>query len=406
MDFGELRSALHATPSKEAWQRICEHFERLETEQAIEQALAYALPHLENHWDSTLRTLPMAWLHALLPGPHKFHWQNPHADVKPSPHPHVARFAPLVAILSKGDLQPGFHYGAWSKLLDAASFTSLKHLDLPSAYLDKSDLETITRVINHTPTLCHINLASTFLSYHSGQDAIRDFTKQLSPQPGQVRSLVLARNDIDSPSLIPLLKQIDLTGLTQLDLSHNKLGDVFIEYLVASSLGQRLKHLDISHNTFSPSALEALAARGVLPNLRTLSVRGVKLSLDAQARLEESGVQVLRQDPNLAIELHVTERGGYERAIRVDGPKGSIGRVRGNDLVLPKGNVSKRHVYFRRDGDEIIVEDSKSTGGTYLNGRKINGPTIMRPGDKLYVGDFIIQMRVPDPKTMHEEPWA
>src|SRR5687768_9659885 len=60
--------------------------------------------------------------------------------------------------------------------------------------------------------------------------------------------------------------------------------------------------------------------------------------------------------------------------------------------MLPKGNVSKRHARLLfRDG-RFIVTDLKSTNGTYVNGRKIAQATIVREGDKIYIGDFVLRI--------------
>src|SRR5213078_1618871 len=90
------------------------------------------------------------------------------------------------------------------------------------------------------------------------------------------------------------------------------------------------------------------------------------------------------------IKLTITEKGGEPKALSFDKDEISIGRVAGNDIVLPKGNVSKRHSKIvSRDG-AIQVTDLKSTNGTYVNGRKIGDPVAVTPSDKIYVGDFMI----------------
>jgi pilus assembly protein CpaF len=70
----------------------------------------------------------------------------------------------------------------------------------------------------------------------------------------------------------------------------------------------------------------------------------------------------------------------------------TIGRVPGNDVVLPKGNVSKRHSRIVLKDNRFIVVDLKSTNGTYVNGRKITSPLVVKEGDKIYVGDFILTL--------------
>jgi pilus assembly protein CpaF len=63
--------------------------------------------------------------------------------------------------------------------------------------------------------------------------------------------------------------------------------------------------------------------------------------------------------------------------------------------MLPKGNVSKRHArLLYRDG-RFIVTDLNSTNGTYVNRRRITQATIVREGDRIYVGDFVLRIELP-----------
>src|SRR5580704_7248777 len=88
----------------------------------------------------------------------------------------------------------------------------------------------------------------------------------------------------------------------------------------------------------------------------------------------------------------ISEKGGAERREGFDKNEINVGRVQGNDLMLPKGNVSKHHArLLYRDG-RFIVTDLKSTNGTYVNGRKIAQATIVREGDKIYIGDFVLRL--------------
>src|ERR1700677_3680047 len=91
----------------------------------------------------------------------------------------------------------------------------------------------------------------------------------------------------------------------------------------------------------------------------------------------------------------ISEKGGAERREPFDKNEINVGRVQGNDLMLPKGNVSKHHARLLfRDG-RFIVTDLKSTNGTYVNGRKISQATIVREGDKIYIGDFVMRLETP-----------
>ena len=84
--------------------------------------------------------------------------------------------------------------------------------------------------------------------------------------------------------------------------------------------------------------------------------------------------------------------GGYEaEQVCFSKTELTIGRIRGNEIVNPKGNNSKRHVKVQLKEGKIIVADLKSTNGTYVNGQKISSSTIMQPQDLLFVSDFAFQ---------------
>jgi pilus assembly protein CpaF len=90
------------------------------------------------------------------------------------------------------------------------------------------------------------------------------------------------------------------------------------------------------------------------------------------------------------IKLTITEKGGEPKALSFDKDDVSIGRVSGNDIVLPKGNVSKRHSRLSLRNGQIEIADLKSTNGTYVNGRKIADPMLLTGTDRVFVGDFLI----------------
>lgn len=99
------------------------------------------------------------------------------------------------------------------------------------------------------------------------------------------------------------------------------------------------------------------------------------------------------QAPVFAVVVH--EKGGAERRETFETAELTVGRVQGNELMLPKGNVSKRHArLLYRDG-RFIVTDLNSTNGTYVNRRRITQATIVREGDRIYVGDFVLRIELP-----------
>jgi pilus assembly protein CpaF len=90
--------------------------------------------------------------------------------------------------------------------------------------------------------------------------------------------------------------------------------------------------------------------------------------------------------------LTITEKGGKPDRKKFDQPEITIGRVAGNDIVLAKGNISKRHSRIVLRDAKFIIVDLKSTNGTYVNGRRISAPQVLKSPDKVYIGDYTIQV--------------
>ena len=90
----------------------------------------------------------------------------------------------------------------------------------------------------------------------------------------------------------------------------------------------------------------------------------------------------------------IQEKGGEQRRMVFNKPEVTIGRVQGNDIVLPKGNVSKRHARIVLKDGKFIIVDLKSTNGTYVNGRKITSPLVVKDSDKIYIGDFVLRIPI------------
>jgi hypothetical protein len=64
----------------------------------------------------------------------------------------------------------------------------------------------------------------------------------------------------------------------------------------------------------------------------------------------------------------------------------ALGRL-GGDLSL-----SRRHARFiRTESGHVLVEDLRSTNGTYVNGLRIAGPVLLNEGDTIIVGDTYLQ---------------
>ena len=99
----------------------------------------------------------------------------------------------------------------------------------------------------------------------------------------------------------------------------------------------------------------------------------------------------------LAYTIVITEKGGTPRSEEFEANELTIGRVNGNHIVLPKGNISKKHSRIVKKDGKFIIVDLKSTNGTYVNGNRIATPVVLKDTDKVYIGDFILQILEADP---------
>ncbi len=72
-----------------------------------------------------------------------------------------------------------------------------------------------------------------------------------------------------------------------------------------------------------------------------------------------------------------------------------IGRSRGCDIVVEDPGVSRRHAEIRPAEDGWMIRDLGSTNGIYLNRSPIDGPTELRSGDHIELGETEIVFEAP-----------
>ncbi|MCI0686724.1 MAG: FHA domain-containing protein [Sporichthyaceae bacterium] len=72
----------------------------------------------------------------------------------------------------------------------------------------------------------------------------------------------------------------------------------------------------------------------------------------------------------------------------------TIGRAQGSTIVLDDDYASGQHARLVPGLDgQWMVEDLRSTNGTYLDGRKIASPTAVAIGNKIRIGKTVIELR-------------
>ena len=66
-----------------------------------------------------------------------------------------------------------------------------------------------------------------------------------------------------------------------------------------------------------------------------------------------------------------------------------IGRVKGLEILLDDITVSRNHAIITVESDKIIIEDTASTNGIFLNGDLISSSKL-KAGDRIQIGRYIL----------------
>jgi hypothetical protein len=75
----------------------------------------------------------------------------------------------------------------------------------------------------------------------------------------------------------------------------------------------------------------------------------------------------------------------------VVGPDGvTLGRSSRCDVVLDDANVSRQHAELRPRGGSWVLTDLGSTNGSSVNGRRVDAPTVVKPGDEIELGTSVM----------------
>jgi serine/threonine protein kinase len=73
-----------------------------------------------------------------------------------------------------------------------------------------------------------------------------------------------------------------------------------------------------------------------------------------------------------------------------------IGRSKATETRLNDPHMSRVHCQVETEGDEVVVVDNDSAGGTFVNGKKITRQ-VLKPGDIIRVGETQLRLQEGDP---------
>jgi hypothetical protein len=104
----------------------------------------------------------------------------------------------------------------------------------------------------------------------------------------------------------------------------------------------------------------------------------------ADGAAESGGNNARPYSGSLIVERGGGLAGGAEYGV---GPGLVIGRADNSEITIEDSFASGRHArLYDREG-VVYIEDLNSTNGTYVNGRRLGAQQVLRPQDRIRIGD-------------------
>ncbi len=76
----------------------------------------------------------------------------------------------------------------------------------------------------------------------------------------------------------------------------------------------------------------------------------------------------------------------------IEGDQITIGREASNGIAINDAEVSRKHSRLIFQGGKYVIEDLGSTNGTFVNGQRLAGQVVLKPGDVVSLGEQIVLM--------------
>jgi pSer/pThr/pTyr-binding forkhead associated (FHA) protein len=94
------------------------------------------------------------------------------------------------------------------------------------------------------------------------------------------------------------------------------------------------------------------------------------------------------------VELFVVEGPDQGRSFAL-GPQSVVGRDPTAAVNLVDEEVSRRHALISVDEGRAKVEDLGSSNGTFVEARRISAEAVLQQGQRMRVGQTVMELRVP-----------
>ena len=100
--------------------------------------------------------------------------------------------------------------------------------------------------------------------------------------------------------------------------------------------------------------------------------------------------------------LIIEDRSGRSAAeISFDQGTYTIGRVDGNDVVLPSSSVSRTHARIFVDNNKCYIDDLASANGVFVDGIKCSDRTEIKNGSKIRIGEYTLYLEYKDQNALN-----
>ncbi|MEK7867092.1 MAG: FHA domain-containing protein [Planctomycetota bacterium] len=209
---------------------------------------------------------------------------------------------------------------------------------------------------------------------------------------GQVQKILLAqefyRMRQDDELLAAVLER---DGVLDAEVLQAALKDQLAIYRSESRVPESLGEMLVAAGTLDAARLQAVRAGNA--DLARAALRGKTEVLHVPERLPE---------PGAAPTGWLVEETGDGRAVSI-ATKALLGRDPANEVALEDDRASRQHarIDWRADQQKHVLTDLHSINGTWVNGQRVKASAVLRPGDRIRIGDstFLYDRRGPDRAT-------
>lgn len=242
----------------------------------------------------------------------------------------------------------------------------------------------------------------------------RKFGRTIEPKSGLTTSKLIdrmkrtiderVRNEGSKGRIAPHLMKLKLEWGT-----HAEAPPEILKELEHELLAEAIDHInDHRYRTLAPVRIESevdIFTTGISVDPTFGEFEEELRQQDEAKRAAQAGIQIPTQappEPDVEVIARVTMRDATREVHLVFKPGGrrlNVGRVTDNDLSLNDASVSKIHaaVVMNQQGT-LLVADTGSTNGTYINGRRISygESRPIEDGDVVGFGDIEVRFKKAD----------